>query len=79
MTREQRERMTETFASVRDAVRDGLYPLFALTVEPAVRFQKMPDLPRPWYLPATPPQTVGQYRAALARLGRLGIVKERAN
>ncbi len=30
---------------------------------------------RPWYLPEVPPQTVGQYRAALGKLGKLGLVK----
>jgi hypothetical protein len=30
---------------------------------------------RPSYLPDIPPQTVSQYRAALGKLGKLGIVK----
>lgn len=36
----------------------------------------VPNYPRPRYLPEAPPQTVGQYKATLAKLGRLGIVKE---
>jgi hypothetical protein len=71
MSREQRDRMTETFAAVRDALQRAAVPTYGVVMG------KMPDLPRPWYLPEAPPQTVGQYRAALAKLGRLGIVKER--
>jgi len=59
--------MTETFAAVRDALSRAAVPVYTPS--------KMPDLPRPWYLPEAPPQTVGQYRAALAKLGKLGIVK----
>ncbi len=33
------------------------------------------DMPRPWYLPEVPPQSVGEYRAALGKLGKLGLVK----
>lgn len=75
MSSEQRDRMTETFVAVRDGTRDGLYPLFALVVEPGIRYRQMPDLPRPSYLPEIPPQTVSQYRAVLARWTKLGIVK----
>ena len=74
MTAEQRERMQETFVAVGDALRRAAVPMYQVVGMTAVK-----DLPRPWYLPEVPPQTVGQYRAALARLGRLGIVKERAN
>lgn len=60
--------MTETFVAVRDAVRDGLHPLFALVVEPAVRYQTMPDLPRPSYLPEIPPPSKAGARAAMDAL-----------
>jgi hypothetical protein len=33
------------------------------------------DMPRPWYLPEVPPQTLSQYNAALAKFGKLGIVR----
>jgi len=71
MSHEQRDRMTETFAAVRDALQRAAVPIYGVVME------RMPDLPRPWYLPEVPPQTVGQYLAALAKLGKLGIVKER--
>lgn len=70
MTREQRDRMTETFLAVGDALRRSLVPTVAMSVE------RMPDLPRPSYLPEIPPQTVGQYLAALGKLGKLGIVRQ---
>lgn len=73
MSSEQRTRMTETFVAVGDALRRAPVPTFGVVMD------KMPDLPRPWYLPEVPPQTVGQYRAVLARWTKLGIVKERAN
>lgn len=69
MNQERRERMTETFVAVGDALRRSAIPTFGVVMD------KMPDLPRPSYLPEMPPQTVGQYRAALAKLGKLGIVK----
>jgi hypothetical protein len=68
MTREQRERMTETFVAVSDALRRSAVPTFAVATPKL-------DFPRPWYLPEVPPQTVGEYRAALGKLGQLGIVK----
>jgi len=71
MSHEQRDRMTETFAAVRDALERAAVATFE------IRMDRMPDRPRPSYPPVMPPQTVGQYRAALAKLGRLGIVKER--
>jgi hypothetical protein len=69
MTREQHERMTETFVTVHDALVRAPVPSYQVVMG------TMPRLPRPSYLPAIPPQTVGQYRAALAKLGKLGIVK----
>ena len=60
--------MTEMF----EAVRDALQRVAIMAYTP----QRMPDLPRPWYLPEAPPQTVGQYRAALGKLGKLGIVRQ---
>jgi hypothetical protein len=73
MMREQRDRMTETFVAVGDALRRAAVPMYQVVMA------KMPDLPRPWYLPAVPPQTPAQYTAALGKLGKLGIVKERVN
>ena len=61
--------MSETFVAVYDALRRAVVP----TME--VAMPKLPDLPRPAYLPEAPPQSVGEYRAALAKLGKLGIVK----
>ena len=60
MTRERRDRMTEMYVTALDA-------------EIALR---VANPTRPWYLPETPPQTVGQYRAALGKLGKLGIVRQ---
>jgi len=73
MTREQRERMTETFVAVGDALRRVAVPMYQVVMA------RVPDLPRPWYLPAPPAQTPNQYRAALGKLGKLGILKERVN
>jgi hypothetical protein len=69
MNREQRERMTETFVAVGDALRRSAIPTYGVVMD------KVPDLPRPSYLPEIPPQTVSQYRAVLARWTKLGIVK----
>jgi len=69
MNREQRDRMTETFVSVGDALRRSVVPVYQ------VEMRKTPDLARPFYLPAVPQQTASQYRAALGKLGALGIVK----
>ncbi len=69
MNAERRERMTETFVAARDALERAAVATFGVVME------RMPDRPRPAYLPELPPQTVGQYRAALAKLGKLGIVK----
>lgn len=67
--REQRARMTESFAAVRDALQRSLVQVVQMKVD------RMPELPRPSYLPAVPPQTLSQYSAALAKLGKLGIVR----
>ena len=73
MNREQRARMTEMFVAFADALRRAAVPTYQVVMD------RTPDLPRPFYLPEPPPQTVGQYRAALAKLGKLGMVKERTN
>lgn len=70
MNQEQRERMTEMFVAVRDALLRAVVPTYE------VEMKRAPDYPRPFYLPEIPPQTVGQYRAALAKLGKLGLVRE---
>lgn len=67
MNQEQRDRMTDTFVAVHDALQRAA----VVTYQPT----KMPDLPRPWYLPEVPPQTVSQYRNVLAKWTKLGIVK----
>lgn len=64
--REQRERMTETFAAVRDALDRALVRSLSVVVD-----GKLQSLPRPWYLPEVPAQTPAQYRAAIAKLARL--------
>ena len=69
MTTERRDRMVEMFVSVSDALRRSAVPTFGVVMG------KMPDLPRPAYLPAAPPQTPAQYRSTLARWAKLGIVK----
>jgi hypothetical protein len=71
MNAEQRDHMTGTFVAVRDALQRAAVPTFGVVMD------KMPDLPRPWYLPEIPPQTVSQYRGVLAKWTKLGIVKER--
>jgi len=71
MNQARRDQMTETFVAVHDALQRAAVPTFG------IQMQRMPDLPRPSYLPEVPAQTVGQYRSALAKLGKLGIVKER--
>jgi hypothetical protein len=69
MTNEQRDFVASTFIAVYDALMRAAVPTYMVSLA------KMPDLPRPSYLPAVPPQTPAQYTAALAKLGRLGIVK----
>ena len=61
--------MTETFAAVRDALERAAAPVYL------VKMDQAPRLPRPAYLPKEPAQTRAQYTAALAKLGRLGIVR----
>jgi hypothetical protein len=68
MSAESRDRMTETFIAVSDALRRVPIPTYP------VMAPKAPE-GRPFYLPEAPAQTPGQYRAALAKLGKLGIVK----
>jgi len=69
MTREQRERMTETYAAVSDALRRSPVPTYGIVMERA------PNLPRPPYLPEIEPQTTSQYLAVLGKLSGLGMVK----
>ena len=71
MTREQRERMTETFEAVRDALRRAVVPTVA------VEMKKIPDYGRPWYLPPLPPPSKAAGRAQMLRLASLvpGSVK----
>jgi hypothetical protein len=68
MNREQRDRMTETFVAVGDALRRTPIPTFTVMAP-------KPETRRPFYLPEAPPQTVSQYRNTLAKWGKLGIVK----
>lgn len=69
MKRERNERMTETFVAVGDALRRAAVPVYQVVMD------RTPDLPRPAYLPQQATQTVAQYRASLAKLGRLGVAK----
>ena len=69
MNAERRERMAETFVAVSDALRRSAVPTFGVVMG------KMPDLPRPAYLPEVPPQTVAQFNAVLAKWSKLGLVK----
>jgi hypothetical protein len=71
MSGDRRDRMAEVFTAVADALQRAPAPVYQVAVG-----ARSLDLPRPAYLPPVPPQTPAQYRAALARLGRLGIVKE---
>lgn len=66
---EQRDRMTEMFAAFSDALRRSVVPTYGVVLP------RIPDLPRPSYLPEMPPQTEAAFRASLAKLGKLGIVK----
>ena len=63
--------MTELYVAVSDALRRSPVMTIALALD------SLPALPRPFYLPEVPPQTVPEYLAALAKLGALGIVRER--
>jgi hypothetical protein len=59
--------MTELYTAVRDALARSVVPMVA------VRLDRLPDLPRPWYLPAPPPWKPDPVkgRAALLELGRM--------
>ena len=70
MTAERDQRMTETYIAVSDALARSPVPTYGVVMA------KSPHLPRPFYLPQAPPQTAEQFRAALGRLGKLGIVKQ---
>lgn len=72
MNAERRRRMTELFVAVRDALERAAVPTFQI-MAPTQR------PPRPSYLPEAPAQTPAEYRAALAKLGALGIVKQRVS
>jgi hypothetical protein len=65
MTAEQRERMTETFAAVRDALLRSVVPTVA------VDLKKIPDYGRPWYLPPIAPPSKAAGRAQMLRLASL--------
>jgi hypothetical protein len=71
MTAEQRERMTEMFAAVRDALLRSVVPTYM------VDMKKAPNYPRPWYLPPLAPPSKAAGKAQLLRLGMLvpGSVK----
>jgi len=69
MSREQRDRMAETFVAVGDALRMTAVPTYGVVMG------SIPKAKRPAYLPEVPPQTARQYEATLGRLGRLGLVK----
>jgi hypothetical protein len=62
--------MIELHVATSNALRGALVPVVQMSVK------EMPTYPRPWYFPEVPPQTVGEYRAALAKLGKLGLVRE---
>jgi len=65
MTAEQRERMTETFVAVRDALLRAVVPTYM------VDMKKAPNHPRPWYLPALGPPSKAAGKAQMMRLGML--------
>ena len=68
MRQEARDRATETFVAVSDALRRSAAPVY-MVKPPGV------SLVRPSYLPPESRQTVGQYRMAISKLARLGIAK----
>jgi hypothetical protein len=65
MSHEQRDRMTETFAAVRDALQRAVVPVFGVVMD------AMPDLPRPWYLPE-----VRSPSRAVARAGMDALIAQ---
>lgn len=65
MTRERRERMTEIFAAVSDALRRSVVPTVA------VDMKRIPDYGRPSYLPPLAPPSKAAGRAQMMRLARL--------
>lgn len=69
MTREQRDRMAESFVTVYDALQRAAVPTYMVSL------RESPRLPRPRYLPDVPQQTPSEYRTALAKLGKFGILK----
>lgn len=70
MTAERNARMTELFVAVGDALERSPVPTYGVQMPEGRR------LSRPFYLPAVPQQTRAQYSVALAKLGKLGIVKQ---
>ncbi len=64
--------MTELYAASRDGVREGLSPLFALVMEPPMRYSKLPTYPQPWYLPAAP-EPVRDLAAGRAQMADLAL------
>ena len=75
MTSEQRERMTETFVAVSDALRRSVVPTYQ------VDMKRAPNHPRPWYLPLLAPPSRAAGKAQMLRLGMLtpGSVKDWEN
>lgn len=61
--------MTEMFVAFSDALARTAAPVFSVQ-HPGDR-----RLRRPFYLPEPPAQTPAEYAGALAKLGRLGIVR----
>jgi len=71
MTAEQRERMTETFVAVQDALRRSVVPTYT------AEMKRAPNYGRPWYLPPLAPPSRAAGAAQMMRLGVLvpGSVK----
>lgn len=65
MTKEQRDRMTEMFVAVRDALLRSTVPTFQ------VEMKKAPNHGRPWYLPPLAPPSRAAGMAQLMRLSAL--------
>jgi len=62
MNAERRERMTETFVAVRDALERAAVAMFPVVME------QMPDRPRPTYLPEIPPPSKAAARVQMDAL-----------
>jgi hypothetical protein len=64
MSREGRDRMTDMFVAVGDALRRSIVPTVALAMDHDPRV----DLPRPSYLPEVPPLPKDAERARMDAL-----------